>query len=203
MTARSTGGCAFAEDPDRPASAARLFWDAAIDPRVIVAEACPTDRRDPQRFDPFSLPVPVTILCGQGGEELLLGHASRSVRISIARGSVLDGPVRLAYRLSGTDALDLRLLALRRLAALLVRDRLPAYLFEPHGQAARWTQLVATLEALSSNPAHRAVATRLFGEETVEAEWDGRSDFLRSRLRRLVAQARRLATGGHVPLLRR
>jgi hypothetical protein len=201
--ARAPGGCAFAEDPARPAREARLFWDARIDPHVIVAHARPTDRADPQRFDILALPVPVTILAGPGVEELLLGEGDRTVRISIAEGSVLRGPARLAYQLAGTDALDRRLLALRRLAALQLRGRLPRFLFEEHARAGRWSWLVATLEALAIDPSHRAVATRLFGADTVAAEWDGRSDYLRSRVRRLVAEARHMATGGHVALLRR
>lgn len=200
---RSLGGCVFAEDPTRPASAARLFWDAAIDPRVIVAEAEPTDRNDPQRFDPFDLPVPVIILQHGDREELRLGDALRSVRISIVAGSVLHGPVRLAYHLAGTDALDLRFLALRRLAALQLRRHFPGHLFGPHPRARRWTMLIATLEALAIDPSHRAVACRLYGEDAVAAEWNGRSDYLRSRVRRLIAEARQLASGGHMALLRR
>jgi len=197
------GGCAFAEDPGRASHTARLFWDAAIDPRVIVADAHATDRNDPERFDPLALAVPATILLGHDREELLLGDGDRSVRISIAQGSVLHGPVKLGYRLTGTDALDLRLLALRRLAALMVRGRLPAHLFEPHARSGRWIRLVATLEAMAADPSHLSVATTLYGKPLVELEWTGESDFLRSRVRRLVAQARRLASGGHASLLRR
>jgi hypothetical protein len=197
------GGCAFAEDPKRSASVARLIWDAAIDPRVIVADAHATDRRDPQRFDVFGLSRPVLVIQLADREELLIGDAARSVRISIARGSVLHGPVRLAYSLAGTDALDLRLLALRRLSALLLRGRLPNHLFQPQPRADRWARLIATLEASATAPSHRAVAQRLYGADIVAADWDGRSDFLRSRVRRMIAGARRLADGGYKALLRR
>jgi hypothetical protein len=202
MSVPGPGGCAFAEDPRRSASAARLFWDAAIDPRVIVASAQPTSRYDPQRFDPFGLPLPIIIIRHADAEELLIGDATRSVRISIVSGSVLGGPVRLAYHLAGTDALDLRLLALRRLSALLLRGRLPGHLFKPHARSERWGQLVAALEALAIDPSHRAVARHLYGADAVVADWDGRSDYLRSRVRRLIAEARRLADGGYISLLR-
>lgn len=197
------GASIFAEDPARAADQARLFWDARIDPRVIVADAHMTDHSDRERFDLFGLPLPVAILEHEGREELLLGEGSRSVRISIATGSVLRGPVRLAYRLAGTDAIELRLLALRRLAALQLRGRLPGHLFGRSTRSRRWAQIVATLEALALDQTHRAVATRLFGEEIVAADWMGRSDFLRSRVRRLITEALDLARGGHGAVLRR
>ena len=55
--------------------------------------------------------------------------------------------------------------------------------------------LLRTLDALAIEPRYRAVAIALFGAERVAQDWNSSSDFLKSRVRRLVAQADRLARG--------
>lgn len=146
--------------------------------------------------------MPTTVLSSPGGEEILLGDGPRSVRISVATGSLLAGPARLSYRVSGTDALDIRLLALRRFAALQRSGRFPKTLFEPCPRTRRWAELVKTLEALAMNPSQRDVANQLYGDARVTAEWHGTSDYLRSRVRRAIVSTRQLAAGGYLSLLR-
>ncbi|WP_372892371.1 DNA -binding domain-containing protein [Sphingomonas sp.] len=123
---------------------------------------------DRDAFDLLALPGPATHLSLAGaGEHLLLGRGPRTIRLSIARGTLLDGPVRLAYQLAGTDRLELRLLALRRLAAFLRHGRLPASLFPGSGRTKRWTELLRALDALATSSSHRAVAEAVFGDMLV------------------------------------
>ena len=48
----------------------------------------------------------------------------------------------------------------------------------------------------------REIAAELFGWPVIRSGWDGPSDHARSRLRRLVAEARRMSSGGHWTILR-
>lgn len=171
---------------------------------AIVVHAVPTVQDDREGFDLLALPGPATHLSiPSSGEHLLLGKGARSIRLSVAKGTLLDGPVRLAYQLGGTDRLDLRLLALRRLAGFLRHRRMPAALFPIAVKAQRWSEIIGALDALALTSTHRAVAQALFGEMLVERDWTGGSDYLRTRTHRLICQARTLAAGGYLDLVRR
>lgn len=171
---------------------------------AIVAHAIPTRRGDPEGFDLMALPLPVTHLSiPSSGEQLLLSKGSRSIRLSITKGTLLDGPVRLRYQLGGTDRLELRLLALRRLAGFLRNRRIPVALYPVGAKARRWMDIIAVLDALAHGCPHRAIAQILFSDRLVNRDWTGGSDYLRTRTHRLVCGARKLAAGGYIDLVRR
>ncbi|WP_093226503.1 DNA -binding domain-containing protein [Sphingomonas sp. NFR15] len=150
------------------------------------------------------MPGPITHLSLRaGGEHLLLGNGPHSIRLRIARGTLLDGPVRLTYRLSGTDRLEVRLLALRRFAVFLRRRRMPAAQFPIAARARRWSEIIRVLDALALTSRHRAIAEHLFGAALVRRDWSAGSDYLRTRTHRLIGQARELVAGGYLDLVRR
>ena len=196
------GGCVFAEDPNLGAAEARLFWRPHIDPRVIIAEAIPAqDDRD--TFDLFAQRVPAILLEQEGQpEELLLNPGPHAIRMSVTRGTLLGGPVNLTYRLQGLDMLGAQLLALRRLETLHRTGCIPVSLFPAARRISRWTRVLETLDALASSPTQRAVAVRLYGTPAVLDGWSATSDSMQSRVRRLIAEARRLAKGGFLDLVR-
>jgi len=187
----------------RPASEARILWNRRLDPSVLVAEAIPTHLGDAEAFDLYGQKVPTTVVIDPGGsEEVLLGRGAKTIRMSIVRGTLREGPVRLAYALSGLTALDASILTLQRLLALHRHGSFSPKLFPAPASGRRWAMLIRTLDALAVDRGQRAVATALYGKPAVAAEWTGRSDFLRSRVRRLIRQACRLAAGGYLELLR-
>ena len=197
------GGYVFAEDPNLSAAEARLFWRPDIDPRVITAEAIPA-RDGSDTFDLFAQRVPAILLQQKGQpEELLLNPGPHSIRMSVTRGTLLGGPVHLTYRLQGLEMLDVRLLALRRLEMLHRTGRIPVSLFPAARRIGRWTRILETLDALASGPAQRAAAVRLYGKPAVIDSWSATSDSMQSRVRRLIAEATRLANGGYLDLVRR
>ena len=51
----------------------------------------------------------------------------------------------------------------------------------------------------AANP--RDIAAALFGHDAVRQEWNGKSDFLRSRVRRAIAAGVDLVDGGYLRLL--
>ncbi|SHL51842.1 Uncharacterized conserved protein [Sphingobium sp. YR657] len=195
------GACAFAEAADRGASVARLLWDHCLDPMVIRVSAQSVSRDDPEAWDIGSLGRPVTIFKDALGEEVLIGTARTAVRLSIAKGTLLDGPVRLIYQLSGRHQLSRRLLALRQLEALMRLGRVPRRLATPAVNSNRSVLLVRTLDAMAIHNSARSIAAALFGQEEVDAKWMHESDYLRMQTRRLISRARYLANGGYISLL--
>lgn len=203
MASTLPGAYNFAEDPTRSADSARLFWRPDLDAAAIVVDAEPCDNLDTEAFDLAALPVVATHLAAASGEQLLIGPGAHPIRLSIASGTLLSGPVRLSYRLAGAKDLKLRLHALLRLAALLCERRLPAPLFPVAAAARRRATVLRILDALAVGASHRAIAQIVYGPLLVERDWSGPSDYLRSRTHRLVREARRIAARGHVDFVRR
>lgn len=195
------GGCTFAEDPARDGFAARILWRASFDPSVVAAAAhsvgCSGDCFDLGRLARFA----TIALTPDGCEHLALSDGMQRLRLDIVRGSVRAGPVVLGYALSGIATLGPVLTTLRRLSRLYRRGG-----FAPPSspQMATHARLVLALRAydgLRSGASHRDVAEVLYGVERVEAELNGGSDSLKSRVRRLAKLTRSMASGGWRDLL--
>lgn len=184
----------FGDDAETPAHLARLFWNATIDPSVLQAAAESAQPHTQGQFDLFDLPVEASVLVLADREELLLGQGNRTIRLSVRTGSLLSGPVVLEFRTRSTDALIGRSAALQRFAAFQI-SRAGSIGATRAGSATRRLMLLRTLDALANDTRHRQVAMKLFGSEQVEASWSSASDHLRSRVRRLIQQARALALG--------
>lgn len=140
---------------------------------------------------------------GTGGERVLLRRDGVQLRLDVAMGTVLEGPVVPRVILLGIDGLAPPLLTLRRLAGLSHRGVLPPALRPRSRRAARLAQMVQLLDGLRAGASQRDLAVALFGAGRVAAEWRGLSDHMRLKVRRLVREARRLAAGGYRALLRR
>ena len=169
---------------------------------VATAEGAPSS--DPQAFDLLAQRVPATVLrCHGRPEELRLAWAGRAVRLSIKSGTLLDGPVRLSFHLEGDRSLAIRLRALRAFNGLASHGHIPD-LPAPFAPSARkMAMLLATIDGLARGWSQKEVAIALFGEKAVSADWGGRSDFLKSRVRRLIAWAGELGGDAYLDLLQR
>lgn len=168
---------------------------------TIRAAAFPCSKDDADAFDLRTLTLPAALLKDETGEELAIRCDSLTVRLSLASGSLLDGPVCLDFHLHGRVHLQRRLLALGQLEALMRLGRIPSAQRGKNRQVARPALLLRTLDALATTTGIRSVATELFGAGTVATGWDHASDYLRSQTRRLIARARRLAAGAYLDLL--
>jgi len=167
----------------------------------VAACACPPEH--PDAFDLRRLVLPVRVVRGGGQEEIAIVAGSTTVRLSLAAGTLLDGPVHLAYRLEGGRQLPRRLLALQQFDALLRLGRIPRPLQPelPARSRERHALLLRTLDALARYRPTRAIAIELFGADCVRADWAHESDYLRMKTRRLIDTARRLANGGYLKLM--
>jgi len=194
----------FAEDPDRPAPDADIFWDAAHDPSVIIAAAEGTCRSDREAFDLLAQRVPAAILQHRGRpDEVRLGIGGRAIRLCIVSGTLLEGPVRLSFQVDGSRQLSIRLRALRAFDSYMRNGRIPLLPTPFTPSPRRMAMLLATMDGVARGWSQRRIAVALFGEKTVAADWNGRSDFLKSRVRRLIAWAETLGGDAYLGLLQR
>lgn len=198
-----TGVCTFAEAPIRPVTDACIFWRADWDTSVLAVETLPVQRGDGDAFDIRRFDRLATVLrCPDGHEHLLLSDGVHHLQMEVTAGSLLDGPVRLRYELSGFKYIEAKALTLRRLLLLCRLGRFPNGLFPPERRARRWAMALQAHDAVQAGASHREIAAALFGEKVVKEDWCGRSDYLRLRVQRLVRTADKLVNGGHRDLLR-
>ena len=197
-----TGGCYFAETPDRLPAQARLFWAAEHDPQVPTLEARSCPGTSQHAFDLLTIGLPATLLLCDGHEELLLRDRSRPIRASIVGGTLLDGPVHLIYRLPMLDRFRRQDHGLRCLAGVIGNGRIPSGPFPSLPRDRRRADIVRALDAMALDLRPRTVAVRLFGEARVAEDWSN-SNYMKLRVKRLMRQARRLAAGAYLELLSR
>lgn len=198
------GGCTFAEQPQKRAETATILWRGECDTTVLPVWARRARRTDPNAFDLTRIVYPVYIFRDPDGtEHLLIGDAGHHLRLDILRGSVLDGPVRLQYRLTDGYALPTKLLTLRRLLALERLGRFPHPLFPCEPRATHWIQALQAIDGHAVGASHREIAVALYGEAIVDTDWGGSSDYLRCRVQRALRFGDTLVHGGYRRLLRR
>lgn len=202
---RSTGGCTFAETPDRTAHQARIIWSADLDPGTLQAEAIAAHAGDPDGISIAEIAQWLTIATDEAGcEHAVLSDGWRRIRLDIAAGRLRGAEtVMLRYRLQGVMSAESRILPLRRLLHLCRKRRFARSLFPRDPRMARWLTVLRVHDALLDGASQREIGAALFGEDHVRRDWDGPSDSLRSRVRRLVREARATARGGYRQLLRR
>lgn len=201
---RRTGGSTFAERPDRAAPDARLLWTADLDRSVVPVRATPVRRDHPEAFALARFGHHALLARGEGDREhLVLSDGWRRLRIDIIEGTLIGyESVRLDFQLAGFAHLDTRLLTIRRLLALWRRGRFASSLFQPLARLPQRLEALRAGDARAAGASHREIAVALYGEARVRAEWGGRSDSLLMRIRRRVAEARRMERGGYRALFR-
>ena len=168
----------------------------------MTVDAIPADGDHPDALDIRRVGVEAVLVAVSGqGEQLLLRQGGRSIRLNVRSGTLDQGPVRLRYALEGFARLEPQLLTLRRLVGLWRMGRMPGELFSPERRATRWIELLRTHDALVEGASQREIAAALFGSQAVHRDWRGHSDYLRLRVQRLAATARKLVDGGYRELL--
>lgn len=202
---RCSGGCTFAEHPGRAAPQARIIWHADLDPGTIVLSAIPADPTHPQSLNLDRLAHWLTIVVDtEGREHAVLSDGWHHVRLDIEEGCLTgQRAVQLDFRLRGLASAEAQMLPLRRFLHLCRTQRFARSLFPPDPRGARLVDMLRVHDALGHGASHREIGAALFGEARVAQDWAGPSDSLRSRVRRLVREARAMARGGYRQLMRR
>lgn len=189
------------EDPDQSSTSARVWWRADTDPHVLAAVAEPGAGAG--AFDPASLGSLMSIATDADGiERLLFADGRHTLRVDIMSGTLRQGPVRLAWALSGLEETRAPMATLRRLIDL---DRTGCFANANHpspAQARRMALLLRVHDALADGASQRALAGLLFGEHHLGARWRIDAPAYRLRVQRLVQAARRMARQHPAALLR-
>jgi hypothetical protein len=170
---------------------------------VLPVEAVPISADHDNAFDIRKFGWRAAILSlADGIEHVLIGDGIRHIQLAVRGRSLLGGSVLLHYDINGFDDVEPKLLTVRRLVALRRLRRFPHSLFPTEPRARRWTVVLRALDASRTGAHPRDIAGALFGQDIVRMDWDGASDYLRSRVRRAIAAGECLANGGHLDLLR-
>lgn len=190
------------EPPCRPAPNARPIWRAEVHPFVLgvrAERAC----AEGDTLDLARLAVESEVVTSPGNREhLLISDGLRCIRIDVVSGSVTGGPVRLHYLLAGFASSERPLLTLRRLIALRRTGRMASALRQAEAKARRSILMLRAHDAMARGAVQREIAAVLLGTEAAEPRWRVGAPTLRSRVQRLVRNARAMAAGGYLSLLR-
>lgn len=191
-----TGGFTFAESPDRAAPEACILWRAERDPETILVIAEETDDTDSDSIDFAILEPWLTVVSKTAVEHAVLTDGWHRIRLDVMRGSLATGrPVCLHYQIHGTMSAEAKLLPLRRLLHLYRHGVFTPALYPPARSMDQALTVLRVHDAVQAGASHKEIARSIFGADLVAAEWNSDSDFLRSRTRRLVANARRMMRG--------
>jgi hypothetical protein len=183
------------------ASETRLFLSARRDPTALTVHA--DNAVNPvQGFNLAMLARLATVVRDDDGvEHVALSNGRQWLRIDVVSGSLLSGPVELHFINDSVLGLTYLAKSLSMLAFLTAHGRFPALPPKHRAFANHQIDLLRTHDALSADTSQRNVAVALFGAERVSADWNGHSDAMRSRIRRLCKSARAMATRGYKQLL--
>ena len=196
------GGFTFAEDRRSPACHARILFDPAVDPSVLVVRATRAFAGDAD-FYLSSFPADtVTALSQQGVERILISNGLDRLSFEVRDGSLLAGPVYLDLVL---PRLRHSSVAVASLQHLLASSRAGTISHRPlltGNRRHRWRSAVMAWDARAGGASQRDVGIMLFGPGRVEEEWNQFSDSLRSQVRRLLAHADGMISGGWRDMLK-
>ena len=178
-----------------------VVWSAAVDSSVVscAAEPIASDHPDAFRIDGLTVPT-TTIISTSGFEHLSISDGTKRIRLDVVSGTLLEGCVKLHYRLAGFEA-DAQVLTLQRLLALHRLGRFSRGLHQRETKVERWILMLRAHDLSVQNASQRDIAGVLFGLDVV-GEWRTQSDFLRLRVQRLLRDANAMIDGGYLDMLR-
>lgn len=195
-------GLHVCETADRSSADAAVFWRSNFNARILPLEARPISSNHDEAFDIRQFDCRVTILHGADAvEHVLISDHSHHIQLEVRGRSLLVGPVLLHYDIKGFADVQPKLLTVHQLVALRRLGRFPHSLFPPDRRSRRLTLALRALDASRAGANPRDIAAAIFGHHTVHRDWDGASDYLRSRVRRAIAAGACLANGRHIDLL--
>ncbi|CAN7220982.1 DUF2285 domain-containing protein [Bradyrhizobium sp. LjRoot220] len=199
--AEGWGLYAFA-DPSVAARQAPVFWHMAALKQVVRLRAAPATHREgltPLTLSRFKADRTAAIGVDNVPFVLLKGPGVH-VAVEIHDVAVLTNEFAPIFEIDGFADLNAQTELLKRLHRLTEQapsaTNRQAFAIDERLHHA----LIALDESLSGKT-YRQIAITIFGEKKVAEEWQGPSQFLKDRTRRLVAKGTELMKGGYRDLL--
>jgi hypothetical protein len=178
-----------------------VVWSAVVDRSVVTCSAEPIAPNHRDSFSIDRLIVPTTMIVGPSGREhLSISDGLKRLRLDVVSGTLLEGPVRLHYRLAGFADSERQLLTLQQLFALSRLGRFARGLHPRETKVERWIRMLQAHDLRLEGASQREIAGELFGRDAL-FKWRTESDFLRLRIQRLLNDASGMISGGYLDLL--
>lgn len=147
-----------------PAISNHVVWSAAVDPSVMTCFVEPIAPDHPDAFSLQRLTIATTTIVGTtGSEHLSISDGSRRIRLDIVSGTLLQGPVRLHYRLAGFDQAEARVSTLQQLLSFVRLCRFARGLHPRETKVDRWVMMLRAHDLVTLGASQRDIAGELYG----------------------------------------
>ncbi|MBB5685020.1 DUF2285 domain-containing protein [Sphingobium boeckii] len=145
--------------------------------------------------------VQVFCVAPSGAVFLELRGAQDRLWIALMSGEIRAGAFLPRFTIQHMPWLEPQMQSLKRLHSLVRTGALTGSALHRTGRGARLSLLLRAYDAQTDGASHQDFATVVFGAEAVGAAWNGASDFMRSRVKRMMRTARQLVAGGYRSLI--
>ncbi|MGY3534563.1 hypothetical protein ACVISU_007331 [Bradyrhizobium sp. USDA 4452] len=199
--AEKWGLLAFA-DPVLAAREAPVFWHARALKRAVRLRALPPregDKEPPNLLADFRVERHA-VIDADGRVLVVLKGRGVHVAVQLHDLRVLTRRFRPAFELERLSDLADQTELLKRLQRFMVSGTAPPET-SVFGGDERLRQALLALDESLNGKTYRQIATTIFGAKMVAEDWQGPSQFLKDRTRRLVAKGTELMKGGYRDLL--
>lgn len=199
--AEKWGLLAFA-DPALAARQAPVFWHARALKRVARLRALPPRQGDEmgvQALADFKVERHA-VIDADGALLVVMKGTGAHVAVELHDLPVLTRRFRPVFELENLSELAAQTELLKRLQRFMASGTPPSEA-SSFGGDERLRQALLALDESLGGKTYRQIAITIFGEKMVADEWQGPSQFLKDRTRRLVAKGAELMRGGYRDLL--
>ncbi|WP_334538087.1 DUF2285 domain-containing protein [Bradyrhizobium sp. AZCC 2230] len=178
-----------------------MFWLPTMSRRVIRARGTQLQHRDgAPKMSLADFKVSRTAVIGVDGVPVVtLKGPSSYVLLKIYGLPALASPASLVFELDDLEDIEGQTECLKTLQRF--REDPAAVHRSPFANDERLRHALIALDGALAGKTYRQIAIAIFGEKHVAEEWNGMSQFLKDRTRRLVAKGRELMQGGYRDLL--
>ncbi|WP_420970824.1 DNA -binding domain-containing protein [Bradyrhizobium sp. B120] len=199
--AEKWGLLAFA-DPALAARQAPVLWHARALKRVVRLRALPPRQggEEPTNVLADFKVERHAVIDADGVPLVLMKGRGVHVAVELHGLPVLTGRFRPVFELESLSELAAQIELMKRLQRFMASETPPPET-SSFGGDERLRQALLALDESLSGKTYRQIATTIFGAKLVADEWQGPSQFLKDRTRRLVAKGTELMKGGYRDLL--
>lgn len=179
-------------------SAPAVIWPWEVDATVPLLSVRTVDPGSPDALDLHSLGLPVMVVRREAGDQhVLVVDGERRLRFAVVEGDVLRGASACFASLTPSRGGATSLEGLRQLMTLQACGRLPRAPAFAVNKTPKWLAALQAYDARRAGASQRDIARLMFGERRVVEDWNGRSDYMRLRVHRLLGASERLVAGGY------